>query len=133
MNIFYCNPDFLNYNFEDTDKFWDLPKSLRQRRHIITIKEYKENRSKMQNAYYFGVVLAIISKETGFEKEEVHELMRRKFLAYEKKGEWFAKSTTMLDTKEMEDYLQKVRMFASMELSCFVPLPRETDFSYEIK
>jgi hypothetical protein len=33
---------------------------------------------------------------------------------------------------EFEDYLAKVRRFAATELSIFVALPNETEFSYEI-
>jgi len=133
MKTFYFTPDYNTFNFEDPKTFKNLPKELRQRRHVMTIKEYKENRSKQQNAYYWGVVLDIISKETGYFPDEVHQEMGREFLAYEKKGKWFVKSTTELGTKEMEDYLQRVRMFASTELHCLVPLPNETEFKYEVK
>lgn len=133
MKTFYFTPDYKNFNFENNKAFTDLPRDLRQRRHVMEIKEYKKNRSKMQNGYYWGVVLDIISKETGYEPEEVHELMGRKFLFYEKKDEVFVMSTTNLNTLGMEQYLEKVRRFASMELHCFIPLPNETEFSYEVK
>ena len=90
------------------------------------------NRSKSQNNYMWGVVYDIISKETGYDQEEVHQLMGQQFLAYEKKEGCFIKSTTELNTKEMEIYLEKVRRFASIELKCFIPLPNETEFSYEV-
>ena len=133
MKTIYFTPDYTNFNFEDPKAFKNLPKELRQRRHVMTIKEYKENRSKQQNAYMWGVVLDIISKETGYDPEEAHQLMGKLFLCYFKNKEKFVKSTTSLDTKEMEQYLEKVRRFASIELHCFIPLPRETDFSYEVK
>lgn len=133
MHTFYFTPDYKNFNFESPDLFKDLPKKLRQRRHVVIIKEYKKNRSTMQNGYYWGVVLDIISKETGYEPEEVHQLFAKKFLAYEKKGKVFVKSTTELNTAEMEHYLERVRRFASMELKCLVPLPNETEFKYEVK
>jgi len=133
MKTLYFKPDYHAFNFEDKEAFVNLPKELRQRRHIMTIKEYKENRSKMQNAYMWGVVYDIISKETGYDPEEVHQLFGEKFLSYEKKGNTFLRSTTELNTKEMEDYLEMVRRFASMELKCFIPLPNETDFKYEVE
>jgi len=67
-----------------------------------------------------------ISKDTGYTDKEVHALMGKEFLSYEHLGEIFIKSTTELNTKEMEEYLENVRRFASMELSIFVPLPNET-------
>ncbi len=90
----------------------------------------KMTRSLKQNAYMWGVVYDIMSKETGYLPDECHQLMQKQFLKYESQGEWFVKSTTKLNTKDMEIYLENVRRFASMELSCFIPLPNETDFSY---
>ena len=59
--------------------------------------------------------------------------MQKQFLKYESQGKMFVKSTTKLNTKDMEIYLENVRRFAAMELSCFIPLPNETEFSYEVK
>ena len=91
-------------------------------------------RSQRQNAYYFGVVLKTIGDDVGYTVEEMHQLMAKEFLSYEKSpGELFVRSTTSLNTKEFEDYLAKVRRFAATELSIFVPLPNETEFAYTIK
>ena len=91
-------------------------------------------RSQRQNAYYWGVVLKTIGDEIGYTTEEMHQLMARAFLSYEKApGEMFVKSTTSLNTREFEEYLAKVRRFAATELHVFCPLPNETEFSYEIK
>jgi hypothetical protein len=35
------------------------------------------------------------------------------------------RSTATLSTLEMEDYLARVREFASMELGCYIPEPNE--------
>ena len=85
----------------------------------------KQTRSQAQNAYYWGVVLDIIGKDLGYEPEEAHQIFTEMFLSYEKDSRKFVKSTTKLNTKEMEQYLEKVRRFASMELSIFIPLPNE--------
>ena len=88
--------------------------------------EKKLTRSEKQRKYQWGVVYKIMGDEIGYLPDEIHQLMGKEFLKYEHKGEWFVKSTTKLNTKEMETYLENVRRFASMELSCFVPLPNET-------
>ena len=85
----------------------------------------KQTRSQQQNAYYWGVVLDIIGKDLGYSPEETHQIFTEMFLSYEKDSRKFVKSTTKLNTKEMEEYLEKVRRFASTELSIFVPLPNE--------
>jgi hypothetical protein len=88
-------------------------------------------RSDRQNRYYWGVVLKIIGQELGYLPDEVHQLMAKNFLSYENKGDMFVKSTTKLKVAEMEDYLETVRRFASMELSIYIPLPNETEFQYD--
>ena len=105
-----------------------IVRSLKPKRHVMEIYEYKRNRSAEQNRYYFGVVCKLISEETGYTPDEVHQLMAERFLGYEKDGHAFVRSTTTLNTAEMEEYLSAVRMFASQELSCYVPLPNECHF-----
>jgi hypothetical protein len=93
----------------------------------------KMNRSQKQNAYYWGVVLKIMGDEIGYLPDEIHQLMGKEFLSYERKpGELFVKSTTKLSTVEFEDYLSNVRRFAATELNIYIPLPNETEFSYEV-
>ena len=93
----------------------------------------KETRSAKQRKYQWGCVYKILSHETGYTPDEMHFLMGKEFLSYENQGETFIRSTTKLNTTEMEIYLANVRRFASMELSCFIPLPNETEFAYEVK
>ena len=99
----------------------------------INLKELKL-RSVSENKYYWGVVLDILSDELGHTKTEMHEILKTKFLrdiAYIKKknGEHLkvetSKSTTDLKTNEFEDYLSKIRNFASAELGIWIPEPNE--------
>ena len=39
-----------------------------------------KQRSNQQSRYYWGIVVQILSEHTGFTKDEVHELLKRKFL-----------------------------------------------------
>ena len=94
-------------------------------------KENKQTRSSQQRKYQWGCVYKIISQDTGYTPEEVHQLMGDQFLSYGKDGKIFTTSTTTLNTKEMEVYLEKVRNFASMKLSIYVPLPNEGKFYYD--
>jgi len=87
----------------------------------------KQTRSQKQNAYYWGVVLDIIGKDLGYTPEEVHQILAEMFLSYEKDTHIFVKSTTKLNTGEMEGYLENIRRFAAMELSINVPLPNEPE------
>ena len=85
----------------------------------------KETRSDRQNRYMWGVVYTVIGNDLGYEIEEVHQIFGEKFLSYEKNGRVFIKSTASLSVKGMEEYLEKVRMYASTDLSIIVPLPNE--------
>ena len=106
-----------------------IVKSLKPKRHVMEIYEYKRNRSAEQNAYMWGVVYKLISDETGYTPDEVHQLMAERFLGYEKNGHTFVRSTTSLNTAEMEEYLSAVRMFASTDIFLYIPLPNESHWT----
>ena len=92
-----------------------------------------KNRSNPQNKYYWSVPVSIISEHTGFTKDEVHELLKRKFLKdvrliHTKKGIIeleLTKSTTELDTKSFSDMMSDIRIWASAELNLWIPEPNE--------
>ena len=125
------------FQMENGEPKWEIPGLLKRilaslkpgLRHELTVKIYKKNRSLEQNAYLWGCVYQIISEETGYTPDEVHQIFAEKFLSYEKKGKTFVKSTTKLNTAEMEDYLRRCREFASMELHLYVPLPGESHWA----
>ena len=130
----FFTPKDGKFNFEKPEFFKRLPSMLKEVRHLMTITEFRNIRSLQQNSYMWGVVYDTISKDTGYTPNEIHQLMGQQFLAYEKKEGAFMKSTTDLNTKEFEDYLENVRRFASMELGIYIPLPNEPDnFYYETK
>ena len=91
----------------------------------VEIKVVSSTRSSQQNRYYWGVILKIISQETGFTPEEAHEVYKKKFLTYQKeyKGKKydFVRSTTDLDIFEFGEYLDKVIGHARGELNLIVP------------
>lgn len=102
--------------------------------YIIEIKVAKEKRSLNQNDYYWAVVIPTFMKWTGYSKEESHQYLKAEFLGYSKEvifrkeiphQKQFTKSTTELNTKEMEDYLESCRHFIYMEFNDTVPKPNE--------
>jgi len=109
----------------DRRSFSSRIKFLRQGKFYLKIDPNRPTRSNQQNAYLWGVVYDIIGKDTGYAPDEVHQIMTEKFLSYEKNGRMFVKSTTKLNTVEMEEYLERIRKFASMDLTIFIPLPNE--------
>lgn len=115
---------------ESKSKLFDHLKTLSDV-YKIEIKKDKEKRSGNQNRYYWGVVIQMISEHTGFFPDEAHELLKQKFLSYDKAfkstGEAFtiSRSTTDLDTWEFENYLEQCRIFAAVEIEIVIPLPNE--------
>lgn len=102
----------------------------------LTLEIKRPTRSLMQNAYYWGVVIKILSDEIGYDPETMHEYMKDKF-SFKKDIDMpdggtmiKVKSTTDLSTIEFEDYLTRVREWAKDFLECFIPLPNETQFDY---
>lgn len=92
----------------------------------------KRYRSLQQNNYYWGVVVATFQDYTGYTKEETHEVLGKAFLTYEKvspktgRKAVFVKSTTDLDTKEFEEYMQKCRELG-MKYGLNIPEPNAED------
>ena len=91
---------------------------------FITVKKFRSND---QNSYYWGVVIDILSNELGYEPKEMHDALRVHFLSKpdEKTGLMKVASSTALDTKEMEVYLEGIRRWASIEMSIVIPNPNE--------
>lgn len=111
---------------------------------VVTIKEYKKNRSTSQNAVYW-MWLEVISKDTGFTKDELHDRFRLQLFSeiddidptvertvkYKIDGKiqdvtlTEITSSTELNTKQFTEYLQKIEILAS---SIDIVLPRPEDY-----
>ncbi len=99
----------------------------------IIIRKPRKKRSLQENAYYWGVIIYMISQETGEDTNRVHEALKIKFLKdhfgdIPSEKLWTVKSTADLNTSEMEEYLANIRQFAAQELNMYIPLPNEVDY-----
>jgi hypothetical protein len=118
---------------EDKQKLFGVLKHLKGR-YAVGIKKERQIRSLAFNRYYWSVVIPYIALETGYTKEEMHDVLRKMFLSYEKKNnitqsvDTFLISTTKLDNLEFNEYVEKIRMFALEQLNIYVPLPNEINF-----
>jgi hypothetical protein len=123
--------DFDDQN--DKARLFGVLKHLKGR-HAISIKKQRNNRSLAFNRYYWAVVVPYIAVEIGYNKEEMHDVLRRMFLSYEKKNDItqsvdvFLLSTAKLNDVEFNEYIEKIRMFALEQLSIYIPLPNEINF-----
>ena len=96
----------------------------------ITIKKHKSKRTNDQNAYYWKIVVGILANEFGYEPDEMHMVLREKFLRiHDEKHPDFviAKSTTKLSTVEFNDYIEKIQRWAAIEHQTYIPDPEKID------
>ena len=107
----------------DVDKY--ISTLIGQRVEVI-IRKPKTKRSDVQNNYYWGVVIELLSKELGYDQDEMHEILKYKFLKT-KNGEMeYVKSTTKLTTGEFEEYLDKIKRWSAEFLRVVIPDPNES-------
>lgn len=94
----------------------------------------KKGRSNEQNRYYWGVCIALLSEHTGFDREEMHEILKRRFLrhtvwVHHKDGIQeqvvISKTTTKLTTKQFEEFLTGIRQWSAQDLGVVLPEPNE--------
>jgi hypothetical protein len=91
----------------------------------IYISDLKLNRTRSQNKYLWGVCYKTISDHTGYTNQELHEIFKHLFCLkttyhfgneiIEVKG-----STTDFDTRQMAEYIEKVRKWGA-EHGIYVP------------
>jgi hypothetical protein len=131
------NAQIANGKLEITDKaaFEAWQKKAREGEVSVIIRRKGERlRSIAENNYYWGVVVDLLCEHTGDTPDDMHEILKEKFLRETKflqgEGDKVAEvarvqSTTLLTTHEFEDYLKEVREWASIELGIYIPLPNE--------
>ena len=113
---------------EDRQRVASAVRDLPPGNWAVEVKRLQNRRTLDQNALYWRW-LHIIASETGHDAEEVHEAMKRKFIA-PAYGEVFGefvdrRTTTDQTTGSMAEYLERVRAFAATDLGIHLPLPEE--------
>ena len=111
----------------ERQKFNDYVSTLNGEVEVVVGKAKKwKDRSNQENRYYWGVVVQILSDHIGYQKDEMHDALKWKFLRKEGKIPT-VKSTANLDTMEFEDYLERIRVWAAVDMNVRLPLPNEID------
>lgn len=99
----------------------------------VYITNDRKQRSLEQNAYYWAVVVKVISDYTGYTTDQTHKKLKYMFnpemfevweagkLKMVKDG----RSTTELNTKEFEEYLEQIRVWAWETFQLEIPAPGE--------
>jgi len=100
----------------------------------VTVSEFRPQRSDKQRRYYWAVIVKTLADELGYTSDELHEVLKWKFLRLEAEPEHkrpfeTVRSTTDLNTAEEEDFHDRIRMWAASDLGIVIALPNEQEES----
>jgi hypothetical protein len=108
-------------------------RSMKDGEVLVRVERVHATRSKSQNAWYWGVIVELISEHTGYTPDEVHELLKAKFipkkLAVAKDngeivGEFvIGGSTRKLNKLTFGEYCEAIRRWAAQDLDIVIPDP----------
>ena len=101
--------------------------------YIVDVKKQRNNRSMMQNNYYWKCIVQTLSEELGYYPNEMHDILKVKFSSEwqsievnnNKVGLQVINSTATMDTKAFEIYAEQIRIWALSELNIRLMLPNE--------
>ena len=101
--------------------------------YIVDVKKQRNNRSNMQNNYYWKCIVQTLAEECGYYPNEMHDILKVKFAS-----EWQSvivkdktiglqviNSSATMDTKAFEVYAEQIRIWALTELGIRLMLPNE--------
>lgn len=117
----------------DTGKIRSYTRFLKNGFYELTIRKPTRVRSIQQNAYFHGVVVQILSDETGIDFFEVKDLLKSLFLKKEivfmGKTYEIVQHSANLDTIDFNKFVKNVQAFAS-ENGINIPDPKEVDLDH---
>lgn len=100
---------------------------------IVGISRARANRSLNQNAWYWGVIVELLSEHTGYTPDEMHEALKAKFIPKRlaiQDGNGVIKddlviggSTTGMNKSEFGEYCESIRRWAAEDLGLDIPDP----------
>ena len=100
----------------------------------ITIKKHKNDRTSLQNRYYFGTVIKILGNHFGYDPEEMHSEMKEMFNPVPSKidpSRMIGGSTKKMSTVEFfhgeDSYVERICRWAAMECGVYIPPPVKDD------
>jgi hypothetical protein len=96
--------------------------------YTVEVLQKNPNRTISQNSLYW-LFLTCIEEETGNNRDDLHDIFKYKFILPKEVnifGEKIMKwTTTDKDTLQFKQYLDKIQIFASTELSITLPNPED--------
>jgi hypothetical protein len=124
--------NFVVKNSQDKQMLFNYLKEL-DSDYIVNVKKQRNNRSNMQNNYYWACIVQPLGESLGYFPDEMHDTLKVKFAS-----EWQSieinerqvglqtiNSTARMNTGEFELYAEQIRIWALTELGIRLMLPNE--------
>jgi len=101
--------------------------------YIVKVKKQRNNRSNMQNNYYWACIVQPLGESLGYFPDEMHDTLKVKFATVWQSieinerqiGLQVVNSTARMNSKEFEIYAEQIRIWALTELGIRLMLPNE--------
>ena len=124
--------NFVIHTSQDKQTLYNYLKEL-ESGYIVKVSKQKNNRSNMQNNYYWACIVQPLANELGYFPDEMHDTLKVKFASLwqsievndKQIGLQKVKSTAKMNSKEFEIYADQIRIWALTELNIKLMLPNE--------
>ena len=136
MKIFHFNPKAGKMNLEKPSEFKDTITCLRERRHVLEIKEYHEKRSNGANAYMWKIVIQYFMSEYGLvdsksNRQRMHDLLGQELRLVDddlRPGKKRVKGTSEMDASEFWKYIHKCQLLFQDYFNGSFPPPKSLGY-----
>ena len=99
----------------------------------VEVKKQRNTRSVNANKYYWKCIVQPLANELGYLTDEMHETLKVKFNSEFEMitvnemttGIQKVKSTTQMDTKAFDTYMELIRVWAAIDLGIRLRMPNE--------
>ena len=124
--------NFVIHTSQDKQTLYNYLKEL-DNGYIVKVSKQRNNRSNMQNNYYWACIVQPLANELGYFPDEMHDTLKVKFASLwesievndKQIGLQKVKSTEKMNSKEFEIYADQIRIWALTELNIKLMLPNE--------
>ena len=124
--------NFAINNSQDKQSLFNYLKEL-ESDYIVSVKKQRNNRSRMQNNYYWACIVQPLGESLGYFPDEMHDTLKVKFASEwqsieindKQIGLQTVNSTARMNTKDFEVYADQIRIWALTELGIRLMLPNE--------
>ena len=101
--------------------------------YLVKVSKQRNNRSNMQNNYYWACIVQPLANELGYFPDEMHDTLKVKFASEwqsieinnKQIGLQTVSSTAKMNSQEFEIYADQIRIWALTELNIKLMLPNE--------